>query len=141
MLFRVIIRLKNGDHYYVRFRRRDEADVFKQLCESDLDDPNIRDVHLVRVDKPRGPKAPATDPSKVWCPYCRDWRDFHSWNNYRLCEVCRVSDADFYVSLYNNKRPTPTRRRKRKKKRAFTEREGLESLWKGQQTRICSRPD
>jgi hypothetical protein len=37
----------------------------------------------------------------MWCPYCADKRRFYKSNNYLKCEICGVSDAEFYVRVYN----------------------------------------
>ena len=51
--------------------------------------------------KPKGVKPYR---SWYWCPYCNQWRVF-LYNDYlgvNRCNICGISDRDFYVRKYNN---------------------------------------
>ena len=51
--------------------------------------------------KPKGVKPYR---SWYWCPYCNQWRVF-LYNDYlgvNRCNICGISDQDFYVKKYNN---------------------------------------
>ena len=50
--------------------------------------------------KPKGVKPRR---SWYWCPYCNQWRVF-LYNDYigvNKCNICGISDQDFYVRKYN----------------------------------------
>ena len=50
--------------------------------------------------KPKGVKPRR---SWYWCPYCHQWRVF-LYNDYigvNKCNICGISDQDFYVRKYN----------------------------------------
>jgi len=50
--------------------------------------------------KPKGVKPHR---SWYWCPYCNQWRVF-LYNDYigvNKCNICGISDQDFYVRKYN----------------------------------------
>ena len=36
-----------------------------------------------------------------WCPYCQDWVHFATFDDLERCEVCRVSEHEYYVRKYN----------------------------------------
>jgi hypothetical protein len=51
--------------------------------------------------KPRGEKP---HKSHYWCPYCVKWRVFlyDEKTGYNHCNICGISDSDFYVRKYNS---------------------------------------
>ncbi len=64
----------------------------------------IPDAQLYLMDH-RYPHEPEEirPPKKniFWCPYCAAYRKFKPWHKYKRCEICLISDSDFYVKKYN----------------------------------------
>lgn len=61
------------------------------------------EVHIIDCNKATSPPEDYK-PSKrnlLWCPYCAKKRRFRRFNNYKKCEICGISDGDFYVRIYN----------------------------------------
>lgn len=105
-LYRVIVRLSNDDQIVCRFRKKVSARVFQEIGEQYLKKyhQNVEGVYICRVDKvakPRGEKTPGSH----WCPYCADWRRFKSVGGLNRCEICLVSDKEFWVKHHNQIRP------------------------------------
>jgi len=81
----------------VKVIAKDEETV-KQLV-SKLGEKGLH-PHLVHSE----PAPPSSEkvPNRLWCPYCREWRKFDANQaGYSLCEVCGVSNMDYYTRRYN----------------------------------------
>lgn len=100
-------------------------------------------VHLVSCRRAFPPKGDEPLDTKMWCPYCRKWRDFVvpfgdddaimvnpdgsiNLNAYyslcrrseiRVCLWCTVSVQDFWVKMYNPDLWTDAVRRRRVKRK------------------------
>lgn len=50
--------------------------------------------------KPKGVKPYS---SWYWCPYCNQWRVFlyNDYTGVNQCNICGISDQDFYIKKYN----------------------------------------
>ncbi len=120
MLYRVIVKLKNGDTVHCRLPNKSSATVMYKACREFLDDPLIEGVHIVNVSKP-SPRDEnlSRPPGSYWCPYCAAYRKFLTWNSYKKCHICGMSNEDFYFKKYNQffVREFKKTRRKRKNKK------------------------
>jgi hypothetical protein len=49
------------------------------------------------------PKGQRPHKSWYWCPYCNQWRVFlyDEYFDRNCCNICGISDNDFYVKKYN----------------------------------------
>lgn len=106
-LYRVIVKLKNEDQYVCRFRKKTSARVFKQIGEKYLVKAfdQVEGIYIARVDKPTGPSPDLEKPpGDHWCPYCISYRHFKLIGGYTRCEVCWVSDKEYWVKRYNQVR-------------------------------------
>jgi|SRR5690606_26018257 len=75
-----------------------EEEMVKQLV-SKLEEKGLH-PHLVH-SKPAPPSSEKVR-DRLWCPYCREWRKFYANQvGYTACEVCGVSDMDYYIRQYN----------------------------------------
>lgn len=55
---------------------------------------------------------------KYWCPYCGGVRRFiEITKGYLNCEVCRISNGDFYIKKINNIDPLDSRNKDRIRQR------------------------
>ena len=60
------------------------------------------EAHIIDCNKATSPPEDYKSRKKrLWCPYCAKTRRFKKFNNYKKCEVCGISDGDFYVRVYN----------------------------------------
>lgn len=83
----------------IRFSDPDQLDQFLKLC--------TKKKFTVYIIDCKQETAPAEDyqPKKghiYWCPYCSAERKFNPWYDYRRCEICNITDFDFYVRKYNH---------------------------------------
>lgn len=65
---------------------------------------NRATVDLISTNIAFKPKGNRPHKSWYWCPYCNQWRVF-LWDDslgVNCCNICGISDADFYVRKYNN---------------------------------------
>jgi len=77
-----------------------KARKFAQRVEEEI--PDHEGIFLIDTLNPTSPPSGAKRPSgKFWCPYCADWRTFKPWYDYLRCEVCNISNEDWYVKKYN----------------------------------------
>ncbi len=102
-------------------------------------------AHLVSCRRAFPPKGDEPLDTKIWCPYCRKWRDFvipfgdddaeiakpdgtinlnavyslYRRSEIRVCLWCTISVQDFFVKLYNPDLwhdAVPKRRRTKRKR-------------------------
>ena len=98
MVFYLAFRDRRKQGLLVKVLAKDEETV-KQLV-SKLGEKGLH-PHLVHSE----PAPPSSEkvPNRLWCPYCREWRKFDANQaGYSLCEVCGVSDMDYYTRRYNH---------------------------------------
>lgn len=61
------------------------------------------EIHIINHLHPSPPSKERVKTSgTTWCPFCGEYRKFKTWYNIRRCEVCYVSNNEFYVRKYNN---------------------------------------
>lgn len=76
-----------------------DGETVKQLVDK-LEERGLY-PHLVH-SKPAPPSSEKV-PGRLWCPYCREWRKFTANKvEYTVCEVCGVSDTNYYTRQYNH---------------------------------------
>lgn len=98
MIFYLAFRGRRKQVLLVRVLAKDE-EMVKQLV-SKLGEKGLY-PHLIH-SKPAPPSSEKV-PGRLWCPYCREWREFvaNQWG-YIVCEVCGVSNMDYYTRKYNH---------------------------------------
>lgn len=97
-IFHLAFRGRGKRVLLVKVIAKDEETV-KQLV-SKLEEKGLH-PHLVH-SKPAPPSSKRTS-DRLWCPYCRGWREFAANRlGYSVCEVCGVSDMDYYTRRYNH---------------------------------------
>ena len=97
MIFYLAFRGRRKRVLLVKVLAKDEK-LIKQLV-SRLKEKGLH-PHLVH-SKPAPPSSEKV-PGRLWCPYCREWREFDTNQaGYTVCEVCGVSDMDYYTRRYN----------------------------------------
>ena len=112
MIFYLAFRGRGKRVLLVRVIAKDEERI-KQLM-SKLEEKGLH-PHLVHT-KPAPPSSEKV-PGRLWCPYCRGWRKFDAnQEGYTVCEVCSVSDMDYYIRRYNNLWGYNSRSRRLRKK-------------------------
>lgn len=60
-------------------------------------------VDIISYTVTFSPKGEKTRRGQLWCPYCNKWRHF-KYDDYlgvNKCNICGISDRDFYVCKYN----------------------------------------
>lgn len=95
----ILIRTKEGETPQETYRRAKKLveKIKKQVGKRATVDLISRTIAF----KPKGVKPYR---SWYWCPYCNQWRVF-LYNDYldvNRCNICGISDRDFYVRKYNN---------------------------------------
>lgn len=85
---RVITRFKTEEHYH----------KFKKVL-SDYTNLEFHSINIREASPPEGKGPKGT----LWCPYCSKWRKFSNDNGYSRCEICNISNQDFYTKNYNVK--------------------------------------
>ena len=97
--------IKDGD---IRVRRvcKDDALGKKlyKMAKAKYEDTPIKVFISTRSNPRRPPKDLKLPPGKLWCPYCNRPRRFKydDWFGVNKCQICGISDDDFYVKGYNN---------------------------------------
>lgn len=98
MIFYLAFRGRRKQVLLIKVLAKDEETV-KQLV-SKLEEKGLH-PHLVH-SKPAPPSSEKVH-GRMWCPYCRRWRKFAAdQTGYTVCEVCGVSDMDYYIRRYNH---------------------------------------
>jgi len=97
MIFYLAFRVQRKRVILIKVIAKDEETV-KELV-SKLGEKGLH-PHLVH-SKPTPPSSRKV-PGRLWCPYCREWREFDANQaGYTVCEVCGVSNMDYYTRRYN----------------------------------------
>src|SRR5690606_35063306 len=97
MIFYLAFRGRRKQVLLVKVVAKDEETV-KQLV-SKLEE---KDLHPHLIHSKPAPPSSKRIPDRLWCPYCRGWRKFvANRSRYTVCEVCGVSDMDYYTRRYN----------------------------------------
>ena len=111
MIFYLAFRDRRKQVLLVKVVAKNEETV-KQLV-SKLEEKGLH-PHLIH-SKPEPPSSKKV-PNRLWCPYCREWRRFDANKaGYIACEVCGVSDMDYYTRRYNRLEVQFTSKEVRKK--------------------------
>lgn len=98
MIFYLAFRVQGKQMLLVKVLAKDEEKI-KQLV-SGLKEKGLN-PHLVYT-QPAPPNSEKVR-GRLWCPYCREWQKFKvNHLGYTACEVCGVSDMDYYTRRYNN---------------------------------------
>lgn len=98
VIFYLAFRGRRKQVLLVKVLAKDEEGV-KQLV-SKLGERGLH-PHLIH-SKPAPPSSKKV-PGRLWCPYCREWREFAAnQGGYTTCEVCGVSDMDYHTRRYNH---------------------------------------
>lgn len=92
---------------YKKFKTEEEAvqyynmlkDKLKEKYKKEFKKMKIGVVSLSKAYKPDNNKKKVH--GKMWCPYCREYRTYKFDGSYKRCELCGISDNDFYVKVYN----------------------------------------
>lgn len=100
--WRVIILLNEEQAIHCRFPNKVSATVMYRLCKEELENEKIIGIHLVRCKAVLPDEKDRGEEGKYWCPYCGAWRTFWKRNDYHRCEICWVSNSDFYWQLANH---------------------------------------
>ena len=93
-----------GRKFRKMYRFKD-PEKLRQFCQNaKVKFPEL-ELHLVSCTK-RIPPPKDFVPRKfrkMWCPYCGKIREFKFSNRLGLhrCEICRISEADFFIKKYN----------------------------------------
>lgn len=98
--------VKNGKNKQTKvFTEYEEAEEYygkaKQL-EEQKKNIIVRLVSRLKVYEPEG-KKPKGNKVK-WCPYCGRYERFinHPEYGYISCNICEISDRDYWVKKYNS---------------------------------------
>ena len=98
MIFYLAFRGRGKRVLLIKVLAKDEETI-KQLVFK-LEEKGLH-PHLVH-SKPAPPNSEEV-PGRLWCPYCREWREFDAnRKGYTVCEVCGVSDMNYYTRRYNH---------------------------------------
>jgi len=98
MIFYLAFRGRGKRMLLIKVLAKDE-EMIKQLV-SRLKEKGLH-PHLIH-SKPAPPSSEKI-PGRRWCPYCRGWRKFATNRlGYTVCEICGVSDTDYYTRRYNH---------------------------------------
>jgi hypothetical protein len=62
------------------------------------------EVHDVDIYQAHAPESDTKVRGKYWCPYCQGYHKYKKdgYSGYLRCEICGMSDGDFYVKTYNH---------------------------------------
>lgn len=100
---KIVVITKNNKRIITRFRDSKLAKAFR-LAVKKWEDPHVAKICTVSA-KPKYPeKGEQRERGKLWCPYCakhRAFRKAYRGDDYRWCEICGISDADFHVKVIN----------------------------------------
>lgn len=104
----VVIRTTNGLWSMTRFQ--DESAISYFIHEAKKVISNLKDINLVSLSYDCIQMAPPEfEPKRTeklyWCPYCGEPRHFHPshvFTGYFQCEICGISDADYYIKCCNH---------------------------------------
>ena len=98
VIFYLAFRVQRKQVLLVKVIAKD-GETVKQLV-SKLGEKGLH-PHLVHLEP--APPSSKKVPDRLWCPYCREWREFDANRaGYTACEVCGVSDMDYYTRRYNH---------------------------------------
>ena len=112
MIFYLAFRGRRKQVLLIKVLAKDEEEV-KQLV-SKLEEKGLH-PHLVHPKA--APPSSEKVPGRLWCPYCRGWREFgENQVGYTVCEVCGISNRDYYTRRYNNLWGYNSRSRRLRKK-------------------------
>lgn len=84
------------------------------------------DYHIVDTEDLEGPhtECPVTEKKAkrkhiYWCPYCSEWSQFYIDGDRRCrrCDMCGISDHDYYIRRFNNLDSESIRKARRKARR------------------------
>lgn len=96
-----VIRNSKGtviERVITRFREEQHYKKFIKI----LSDHTKLEFYTVNIRKAAEPQDRRGPKGTLWCPYCSDWRKFHSeGDGYKRCEICTISNQDFYTKAYN----------------------------------------
>ena len=119
----VVIRTTEGFWSMTRFAEVPAVEYFCQQAVEEI--PNVDDINIVDLEPcPENHVPPpdfVVDKRKYlyWCPYCQEIRHFMEdsvFPGYRHCEICHISDADYYIRLFNQLFGTVDDKKKKKKR-------------------------
>lgn len=103
---------RSGDDrviFYLAFRGRGKQVLLVKVLAKDeetikhlVSRLGEKGLHPHLVHSQPAPPSSEKVPNRLWCPYCRGWRKFDANQaGYTVCEVCGVSDMDYYTRRYN----------------------------------------
>lgn len=107
----VVVRTKDNLWSVARFADEEAVEKYIAGVEKELAD-QVKDINIVQLD-PTSPILPPEDykPTledlklgKYWCPWCGDFRPFVNTEDYPddlCCNICHISDSDYYIRRYN----------------------------------------
>ena len=79
------------------FSHKEAAELFKGKVEKTNPEIKVLYVDVYKAHKPN-----TLDGKGYWCPYCQSWEYWKSDSSgNKRCPVCKMSDNDYYVKLYN----------------------------------------
>lgn len=112
-MIKVIVITKNKHRIITKFGSKiKKAKRFRKLVKT-CGESHIAKVCLVDMSTVEAPpKGLVRERGMMWCSYCKKQRHFRSnyrGDDYSYCEVCGISDADFWIKshnqLWSNKNP------------------------------------
>lgn len=85
------------------FANKEARDIFVNTIKKEFGNINL-EIYDVDIHQAHAPEdSDLKVRGKYWCPYCNGYHKFKNWGKqYKKCEICGMSDADFWVRKYNN---------------------------------------
>lgn len=102
MKWGVIIRSKNGNREYKKFKTKQEAEDYFSKATLLLEGYNVKIGLVSTVDPIPIDENKTKKRGQLWCPYCGEYKRFVIKEGYKRCGLCYVSTESFWVKKYNN---------------------------------------
>lgn len=81
------------------FKNAKELSTMWKLVQQAHPEIEIHKINIRNETPPQGPEQKG----KYWCPYCAAYRKFINEDDYYRCEICTITERDFYTVRYNKK--------------------------------------
>lgn len=101
----VVFNFNKGERRIKPFETEEEALEFAskaRVLKEKYPSLTIDVVSKLKAFPPDGDRKKPRGKNIYWCPYCREYRRF-KFNDrwYRNCEICGISENEYYVRVYN----------------------------------------
>ncbi len=96
--------VEQGDEHWVeKFQDKEEAEQYFNTIQLSCGNTPVKRGVVSTRKAFRPPEGPGQKGGRYWCPYCVAYREFvhDDTHGVKRCNVCRISDRDFYVKKYN----------------------------------------